>query len=549
MTSIFGERTIISNPKVKNSVSNVYGANLTTLGVFQTESVLIVCRTFAMSKGVVTTGDASSNEDSNDHSSHVSRVAGSVDAGQSDDSNDPSYPVLRNAGVLVNMDDGTLLIYGGETRDQGASKALGDTWQLSPPEPTGWVPCSCPEPRWTMWECTAKDSEQVPTARSNHAAVVCGEYLLVFGGWTSDGRSTGTPLSHPELLHLDTRCWKNCSTANAPPPPRGNPTLVYSRKRHLVILHGCVFYDRTRAGDTWCLDMESWIWHEAANVDQPLARTEHTAVLWQVSSTDERMLVFGGSTEGGASAELWSLDCSSGAPTKWNWNDETNTTFIGSTMSGPVPSNRTSHAAAITGYGASAAMIICGGQGTKGAILSDAWVLSPLGGEARGWRRLDWGGTFPLRRCRHSLAVVNGLAIVYSGYDGASIIDAHHSLFAAPLDIATNGTANEGDEVEQWAAEEPVSVEDLPKELRAKALASTMPLAMAKTLHRFAVAQSPPNDTYIDPDSGFSVFTQTCLKRRPCCGNGCRHCPWGHENVPVYCRERYAAQAQGLLEW
>lgn len=184
--------------------------------------------------------------------------------------------------------------------------------------------------------------------------------------------------------------------------------------------------------------------------------------------------------------------------------------------------------------------------------MSDAWVLSPLGGEERGWRRLDWGGTFPLRRCRHSLAVVNGLAIVYGGYDGASIIDAHHSLFAAPLDIATNSTDVADDVVrqfEKWAAEEPVTVDDLPEELRAKASASTLPLAMAKALHRFAVAKSPPSDTYIDPVSGFSVFTNSCLKRRPCCGNGCRHCPWGHENVPEYCRERYAAQAKGLLEW
>ena len=42
----------------------------------------------------------------------------------------------------------------------------------------------------------------------------------------------------------------------------------------------------------------------------------------------------------------------------------------------------------------------------------------------------------------------------------------------------------------------------------------------------------PPRDTYIDPDTGYSVFTQAYLKRRPCCGNGCRHCPWGHVNVP-----------------
>mgnify|MGYP001988583887 CR=1 FL=1 len=61
-------------------------------------------------------------------------------------------------------------------------------------------------------------------------------------------------------------------------------------------------------------------------------------------------------------------------------------------------------------------------------------------------------------------------------------------------------------------------------------------LALAKALHRKAcgveVASSYPRNTYIDPDTGYSVFTAAYLKRRPCCGNGCRHCPWGHANVP-----------------
>ena len=32
---------------------------------------------------------------------------------------------------------------------------------------------------------------------------------------------------------------------------------------------------------------------------------------------------------------------------------------------------------------------------------------------------------------------------------------------------------------------------------------------------------------YIDPDSGYYVFTSAYLYRRgKCCGSGCRHCPW-----------------------
>eukprot|EP01012_Entosiphon_sulcatum_P004654 TRINITY_DN11906_c0_g2_i1.p1 TRINITY_DN11906_c0_g2~~TRINITY_DN11906_c0_g2_i1.p1 ORF type:complete len:330 (+),score=44.39 TRINITY_DN11906_c0_g2_i1:29-1018(+) len=38
--------------------------------------------------------------------------------------------------------------------------------------------------------------------------------------------------------------------------------------------------------------------------------------------------------------------------------------------------------------------------------------------------------------------------------------------------------------------------------------------------------------TYIDPASGFQVFTALFHKERGyCCGSGCRHCPYGHANV------------------
>jgi len=33
--------------------------------------------------------------------------------------------------------------------------------------------------------------------------------------------------------------------------------------------------------------------------------------------------------------------------------------------------------------------------------------------------------------------------------------------------------------------------------------------------------------TYIDPETGYSVFTGQALRRRGyCCGNLCRHCPY-----------------------
>lgn len=41
-----------------------------------------------------------------------------------------------------------------------------------------------------------------------------------------------------------------------------------------------------------------------------------------------------------------------------------------------------------------------------------------------------------------------------------------------------------------------------------------------------------PGDAYFTAE-GYVVFTeQYHLKRGYCCGSACRHCPYGHQNVP-----------------
>jgi len=483
-------------------------------------------------------------------------------------------PAVRSAATLVCTDEGSLILFGGEASMESTirdHRGMGDVWSMGPPA-GGWVTCSAPEPAWQgPWACGAAANEDVPTHRSNHAAVACGDHMLVFGGWSSDG---STPLAHPELLHLQTHCWTHCSTRNAPPPPRGNPSLVYSRHRHGAILYAG-WNRQQRFDDVWCLDMESWRWHAAAQsgLMQPRARTDHAAVLWEMHADQERMLVFGGSTELGASDELWALDCS-GEPALWTWTDDTS-----AKDSGPWPPGRTSHAAAIAGSGSSASLVIVGGQDqalgpAAAAIVSDAWVLSPLGSPQRTWSQLSWRGTFPLQRCRHSLVILGEYAIVYGGYDGAHTLDKHHSVFCTSVALSTEETANKhvttsvresaaenaqgkpsqhsNRHQERWTAERPLSEVDLPPEERARAAKSKLPLAMAKALHRQALKLSPQRDTYIDPDTGYSVFTQAYLKRRPCCGNGCRHCPWGHMNVPGKSRSKSsstAACSEKKLEW
>lgn len=49
-------------------------------------------------------------------------------------------------------------------------------------------------------------------------------------------------------------------------------------------------------------------------------------------------------------------------------------------------------------------------------------------------------------------------------------------------------------------------------------------------LHQEACARGEAS--YIDPSNGYRVFTALSLEQRgDCCGCGCRHCPYGHEQV------------------
>lgn len=58
-------------------------------------------------------------------------------------------------------------------------------------------------------------------------------------------------------------------------------------------------------------------------------------------------------------------------------------------------------------------------------------------------------------------------------------------------------------------------------------------------VHRCAVLSGKRH--YTDPITGYHVFTQLAsMDRGVCCGNGCRHCAFGHEKVPKDKRTRLA---------
>jgi diphthamide synthase (EF-2-diphthine--ammonia ligase) len=67
-------------------------------------------------------------------------------------------------------------------------------------------------------------------------------------------------------------------------------------------------------------------------------------------------------------------------------------------------------------------------------------------------------------------------------------------------------------------------------------------------LHR--IASEAEHDTYIDPVSGYQVLTsKALLKQGACCGNSCRHCPYGHINVSDPNRIKQQLASPVLMNW
>ena len=67
-------------------------------------------------------------------------------------------------------------------------------------------------------------------------------------------------------------------------------------------------------------------------------------------------------------------------------------------------------------------------------------------------------------------------------------------------------------------------------------------------MFRLQAAVAAGCDTYIDPKTGYTVFTAHYLQQRQCCGNKCRHCPHGWANV-ARSRLKPAAAAAAPPEW
>ncbi|OQR99546.1 cobyrinic acid -diamide synthase [Thraustotheca clavata] len=399
-------------------------------------------------------------------------------------------PEIAAHGMVANNDK--LYLISGELPSSMRSSTVW-TWERN-----NWkqVPCS-----------TVYGEESIPTLRSNHAAATWNNIVLVFGGWDHHGLH---PLGDLELLDLKTNCWTHGSTRGVAPSPRGNPTMVVDPIHKQALVFGG-WNQKERFNDVHSLDLNTWTWHLVVPTNSPpVARTDHSAVWWQ-----GKMIIFGGSSKEAPLNDVWSFDQKT---SEWKMLK----------CSGNPPSPRTSHAAAIMGC----KMVITGGQthldGTR--VFASAYTLDLL--------TLTWCAlpNLPMAVCRHTMAVLNDRVFIHGGYDGNSIANQFISVsLLAEEEIApeeplpaptswsrSNALTLKDLELDPDLAEEFNEIDEMEFDEQDS--------ERYRLLHRIACERGYLQ--YVDPASGYTVFTELFLKKRACCGYKCRHCPWGHRNVP-----------------
>ena len=445
--------------------------------------------------------------------------------------NGAQRPSKRSAHVMCNRYPGSvaspraLLVHGGEL-EGGATSS--DTWLCDLDDlASGRSP-------WRILESTG-------TPRSNHAAVVVESRLYVFGGV----RARREALAHIEILDLDTLQWE-VPDARAAPPPRWNPTIVATEgvtRSSLVVFGG---YDGSKQFDDvacFLIDSQEWVSPHISEGPRPPPMTDHAAAV-----VDGTMVVVGGTHtvvsrtgvyEPDKSAHVWTLDLGC-LPSHEIW--------ARLVCAGEAPPACTSHTASAVG----SLVLVAGGQ--------HSWQMAPLQCHvfdlaARAWSR--FGGAEPaLQICRHAAVFADGFLVLFGGHDGEALSNDLRRIPLSPMlrsSEAAPGTAAasvepaEGPKVSSVemfkVAQKPLTLDDLPVEL----VEGKSARQLIGVLHRAALAREL--DMYVDPLSGYPAFTAHYLRRRDCCGNRCRHCPWGHKNVVKTDRGAGAGAVAANIDW
>lgn len=323
-------------------------------------------------------------------------------------SGDPAWSAIATAGTRPSARYGhaaiydpvrdRLVVFGGYRQDDGSDHYLNDVWALS----------LAGNPTWSA----LAPAGETPSARFLHAAIYDGEHdrMVVFGG--SDAQLGELPVGNRgfrndvwALSFAGIHAWSELTPGGPPPPGRNGHTAIYDAVRSRMVVFGGYSYDGTDHyyHDVWSLSLEgNSVWSALASTeDLPSERYLHSGIFDPVR---DRMVMFGGGSNGGFRNDLWALSLA-GSPA---W------AALGPL--GTPPSGRTSPTVIYDPV--RDRMVVFGGQRQDGLdhyFSNDVWAFSLTGNPA--WSALTPAGAPPSGRSRHTAIYdpVRDRMIVFGG--------------------------------------------------------------------------------------------------------------------------------------
>lgn len=252
-----------------------------------------------------------------------------------------------------------------------------------------------------------------PLALTGHCCAVIGSEIFIYGG--GDGE---TPVNDLFVIDTVSHKWiKPQAEGTRPVGGIGCSMVTFGLK---IVVYGG-YGNRMYSDDVAVLDSATMTWsHPMQRGDPlPLPRVGHTAVV--VGKSD--MFVFGGSTDGRPSKELWCLDLQSMHWDKYN-------------SKGEIPYARFGHTAVAVGR----SLYVFGGSirfqqqsnipgvpqmavDYRNTLGDDLYIMEfsrqDLSAE---WIRPVIAGTFPEARYRHLMVNIDGRLVILTGSHGGKTV-------------------------------------------------------------------------------------------------------------------------------
>ncbi len=285
---------------------------------------------------------------------------------------DPKPPGLSNHSAAYDESADQMIIFGGMV--PGGLSA--DLWRLQ--DVTGTTP---------VWNQVSAGGSSLPSARTGHKAAYDpdGKRMVIWGGvgqdedfivdrlWvlTNADGSGGTPT------------WVQLSEgAGQTPSSRLGFSMVYDPGSNRVIVFGGAETDgvtTTLLNDIWVLThanglggAPAWTNITPASGSIPDPRMMHSAV-YDISNN--RMIVFGGSTDSETLNDVWVLTHANGLDEN---GQDTSPSWQPLSVSGDLPDARQGHTAVFNP--STSHMTIFGGVDVQGGLLYDLWVMENANG-------------------------------------------------------------------------------------------------------------------------------------------------------------------------